>query len=78
MLDQYITTPKKKRLSRKTAIRHMRAIWLRGPQNRFDEKLAKILDCSTVEAAKVRETWEQLGFLCYDKRGLLTWRAGGF
>ena len=57
----------------------MRSMWLRGPQNRFDEKLAKILDCSNEEAAIVREEWTTLGFLCFDERGLLTWRArGGF
>ena len=76
-LDNYIS-PAKPRPSLKSSLKRMRANWLKGPQNRFDEKLAKILGCSTVEAAKVRETWEIMGFLCYDSRGLLTWRAGGF
>ena len=70
--------PKKRKLSLKAAIKKMRSIWLRGPVEHFDEKLARVLDCSIVKAATVRETWEKLGFLCYDRRGLLTWRPGGF
>ena len=76
-LDNYIS-PAKPTPSLKSSLKRMRSIWLKGPVNRFDDKLARILDCSLEEVVEVRETWEQLGFLCYDKRGLLTWRAGGF
>jgi len=75
-LNHYLQ-PKKK-VPLKAALRRMRSMWLRGPVNRFDQKLARILQVSLEEAATVRETWENLGFLLYDKRGLLCWRSGGF
>jgi len=53
-------------------------MWLRGEVARFDLKLSRILQVSIEEAAKVRESWLDLGFLYYDQRGLLTWRTGGF
>jgi len=68
----------RKRVSLKAAMRRMRSMWLRGEVNRFDEKLARVLDCSLSHAARIREEWENLGFLLYDKRGLLCWRSGGF
>ena len=67
----------KKRVSLKAALRRMRSMWLKGDYERFDKKLARILDCSLEYAAQVREEWESLGFLCYDRRGLLTWQTGG-
>jgi len=70
--------PKKRKLSLKAAIKKMRSIWLRGPVEHFDEKLARVLECSLGQAARIREEWENLGFLLYDKRGLLCWRSGGF
>ena len=76
-LTDYTEKPETK-TSLKSSLKRMRSMWLRGPVNRFDLKLAKILDCSLEEAAKTRESWEIMGFLCYDSRGLLTWRAGGF
>ena len=78
MTLNHFIQPKKREVSLKSSLKRMRSMWLRGPVNRFDLKLAKILDCSLEEAAKVRETWENLGFLCYNSRGLLCWRAGGF
>jgi len=68
----------KKKVPLKAALRRMRALWLKGEVSRFDEKLARILECSLGKAATVREEWETLGFLCYDQRGLLCWRVGGF
>jgi len=67
-----------KTVSLKAALRRMRSMWLRGEVNRFDLKLSRILQVSIEEAAKVRESWLNLGFLAYDRRGLLTWRTGGF
>jgi hypothetical protein len=68
----------KKRGSLKAAFRRMRSIWLKGPVDHFDKKLAKILDSSLEHAATVSESWLNMGFLCYNKQGLLTWRTGGF
>ena len=68
----------KKTVNVKAALRRMRSIWLSGEQSRFDLKLSRILQVSLEDAAKVRESWENMGFLCYNKRGLLTWRIGGF
>ena len=75
-LDKYVS-PAKPRPSLKSSLKRMRSIWLRGPVDRFDLKLARILDCSLKDAAKVRESWLNMGFLAYDKRGLLCWRVGG-
>jgi len=69
--------PKKCKLSLKTAIKKMRSMWLSGPVERFDLKLSRVLDCSISKAATVRKEWENLGFLSYDRRGLLCWRSGG-
>lgn len=68
----------KKKVPLKAALRRMRGLWLKGEVSRFDEKLARVLDCSIEEAAEIREEWESMGFLCYDRRGLLTWRTGSF
>jgi hypothetical protein len=68
----------KTRVSLKAALKRMRSLWLRGEVTRFDAKLAKILDSSLEHAATVREEWEDLGFLYYNKLGLLCWRTGGF
>jgi hypothetical protein len=62
----------KKQVSLKAALRRMRSMWLKGPVDRFDEKLSRILECSLEHAATVRESWLEMGFLCYDRRGLLT------
>lgn len=75
-LNHYLQ-PKKK-IPLKAALRRMRALWLKGEVSRFDEKLARVLDCSIEEAMEIREEWESMGFLCYDRRGLLCWRTGGF
>jgi len=66
----------KKPVSLKAALRRMRAMWLRGEYERFDVKLSRILQVSLEEAAEIREEWESLGFLAYNKRGLLTWKGG--
>ena len=63
-----------KTVSLKAAMRRMRSIWLKGEVSRFDAKLARILTCSVEEASEIRENWVSLGFLCYDRKGLLTWR----
>lgn len=68
----------KKKIPIKAALRRMRALWLKGEVSRFDEKLAQVLDCSIEESEEIREEWVSMGFLAYDKRGLLTWRTGGF
>lgn len=67
----------RKKVSLKAALRRMRSMWLRGEVNRFDLKLSRILQVSLEEAAKVRESWLVMGFLAYDRRGLLCWRIGG-
>ncbi len=74
----FASQKRKQQISLKGALRRMRGIWLKCKVSRFDSRLAKILDCNLERAAEVRETWENLGFLCYDRRGLLTWRLGGF
>ena len=74
-LNHYMQPKKKRPVLLKAALRRMRAIWLRGPQNRFDLKLAKILGYSIPDAEIVRESWVKMGFLAYDSRGLLTWRG---
>ncbi len=77
-LKNYCSAQKKKRPSLKSAMRRMRAMWFKGEQSRFDAKLSRILEVSLERAAEVRENWENLGFLCYNRRGLLCWRSGGF
>ena len=77
MLNNFIQ-PKKNQVSLKAALRRMRGIWFRGEVSRFDLKLTEILDCSLECAREIRESWVSLGFLAYDRRGLLCWRNGGF
>ena len=77
MTLNHYTQPKKKQVSLKSAMRKMRGIWLSGECSRFDEKLAGVLECSVEKAERIREIWVGMGFLCYDKRGLLTWHSGG-
>ena len=69
--------PEKHRISLKSAIKIMRGKWLEGTQERFDLKLSRVLGCSINKAEKIRESWLNMGFLAYDKRGLLIWRSGG-
>ena len=68
----------KKKVPLKAALRRMRSMWLSGPCDHFDEKLARILNCSLEHAKEIREEWESMGFLGFDRRGLLCWRTGGF
>ena len=77
MTLNHFTQPKKREVSLKCALRRMRSLWLSGEANRFDEKLSRILDCSVSKAERIRESWLNMGFLGYDKRGLLVWRSGG-
>ena len=76
-LNNYMQ-PKKREVPLKAALRRMRSIWLSGPVSRFDVRLSEILDCSLEHAESVRKNWVNIGFLAYDKRGLLMWRTGGF
>ena len=76
-LNHYMQ-PKKKQVSLKSALRRMRQIWYRGPVDRFDERLASILDCDLKKAQHIRESWMLMGFLAYDQKMLLCWRNGGF
>jgi len=76
-LDIFIKT-KKRQVSLKAALRRMRSMWLSGDRSRFDQKLSRILDCSLERAERIREKWVSLGLLGYDRRGLLTFRNGGF
>jgi len=78
MTLNHFMQPKKRKLSLKTAIKKMWSMWLSGPVESFDDKLSRILECNLVKAATVRETWENLGFLAYDRCGLLTWKNRGF
>ncbi|MBA7485039.1 hypothetical protein ES707_20573 [subsurface metagenome] len=73
----FASQKRKHQVSLKAALRRMRGLWLSGEQSRFDDKLARILNCSVEKAEEIREEWLSLGFLGYDCRGLLTWRAGG-
>ena len=77
-LDHFSQPLEDKTVSLKAVLKRMRSIWLKGPVNRFDEKLARILECSLEHAESVRKSWVNMGFLAYDKRGLLMWRNGGF
>ena len=76
-LNGFIEIPKKQ-VSLKSALKRMRQIWDKGPVNRFDAKLSRILDVSLEQAEQIRESWVSLGFLGYTKNGLLKWRSGGF
>lgn len=76
-LNGFIETPKNP-VSLKSALRRMRRIWDKGPVDRFDTKLARVLVSSVEEASEIREKWVVMGFLCYDRKGLLAWRNGGF
>ena len=76
-LTDYTAKPEPK-INLKSALRRMRSIWLSGAVSRFDVRLSEILDCSLEHAESVRKSWVNMGFLAYDKRGLLCWRNGGF
>ena len=76
-LNNYMQ-PKKREVPLKAALRRMRSVWLSGPVSRFDVRVSGILDCSLDYAEIVRKSWVNMGFLAYDKRGLLCWRNGGF
>ena len=77
-LNNFMQPKKKPQVSLKTALRRMRGLWLKGEVSRFDLKLSRVLEVSLERAAEVRETWENLGFLCYNRRGLLCWRNRSF
>ena len=76
-LNDYIAK-KETKINLKSALRRMRQLWYRGPVNRFDERLASILDCDLKKAQQIRESWMLMGFLAYDRKMLLCWRNGGF
>ena len=76
-LTDYTEKPDHK-VSLKTALKRMRSLWYRGPVDRFDDRLASILDCDLKKAQLIRESWMLMGFLAYDQKMLLCWRAGGF
>ena len=78
MTLNHFIQPKKREPSLKAALRRMRQIWYRGPVNRFDERLASLLDCDLKKAQQIRESWMLMGFLVYDRKMLLCWRNGGF
>lgn len=75
-LNNYLS-PRTK-VSLKAAFRRMRSMWFEGIKENFDDKLARVLSCSLERAEEIREKWEDLGFLCYDRRGLLCWGSGVF
>ena len=77
-LNNYCSAQKKKKPSLKSAMRRMRSMWLSGERSRFDHKLARILECNVEKAEQIREDWVSMGVLAYTRRGLLTWRNGGF
>lgn len=53
--------------------RTLRQRWIRGTYTEFDELLARTSGISLEAAQKIRETWEDLDFLAYDKEGMLIW-----
>lgn len=61
------------RINKKEALEIMRSKWLRGDVSRFDVKLGLIMKTSAEKARLVRLEWQDLGFLEYDKSGLLIW-----
>lgn len=61
------------RVNKKEALKLIRSKWLRGEVQRFDVKLGKIMKTSIEKARVIREEWQSLGFLQYDKSGLLIW-----
>ena len=53
-------TPKTEpKVSLKTALKRMRSLWYRDEVSNFDKRLASILECSLLEAEKIRENWEE-------------------
>ena len=77
-LDQYMQSAEKRQVSLKAALRRMRSKWYEGPVSSFDRKLALILNCTLEDAMEVRDHWVECGLLGINRRGLLTWRTGGF
>ena len=51
----------------------LRQRWIRGTYTEFDELLAKTSGVSLETAQKIRESWEDLDLLAYDKEGMLVW-----
>ena len=78
MTLNHFIQPKKREVSLKTALKRMRSLWYRGPVDKFEERLASILDCDLKKAQQIRESWMLMGFLAYDQKMLLCWRNGGF
>jgi len=63
----------KRKVSLKGALKTLRQRWTRGTYTDFDELLARTSGVSLEVAQKIRESWEDIGFLAYDKEGLLVW-----
>jgi len=80
-LNDYISSAvpvKKKQVPLKGALRKMRGLWFKGEQSRFDAKLVRVYGCSIEKAEQIREEWICMGFLGYNRRGLLKWRTRSF
>ena len=62
------TSPFFKIKSLKGLQKFLRSKWVRGPFTKFDEFLCKVAKIDLATAQKIRESWEDLGILAYDKR----------
>jgi len=71
-LPQYFPSQKPK-VSLKGLKKILRKHWRKRLYTDFDVLLTKFANCDLETAEKIRELWEELGFLGYDSRGFLCW-----
>ena len=57
----------------KSLLQKLRRKWLRGPYSRFDVLIAELANCDLETAGNIRESWEDLNIIAYDKTGFLIW-----
>jgi len=66
----------KKTFLMKGVLKTLRQRWRKGTYTSFDELLSEIAQVNLEAAQKIRETWESLDFLAYDKKGFIVWYGG--
>lgn len=64
------------KLSLKGLKKTLRRHWRKGTYTDFDTLLMKLANVDLATASKIRESWEILDLLGYDKDGFLVWYGG--
>jgi len=66
-------TKRKRKVNLKGLLKTLRRKWRRGTYRDFDKLLAQIAECDLETASKIRESWEDLDILGYDREMFLVW-----